>query len=83
MRRWFWGSLGFSLLLFITAAGCVVVDARGRAMAFGDRRPALAVERSPGGEAALEVRLFGREGSWDVTPAAAVWDAVWEFCCLP
>ena len=82
-RRAFGLSLGISLFVFLTAAGCVAVDYQGRKMTFGDSRPPLEVVRLPGGQARLEARLFGAQGSWDVTGLDRALGFVCDFLCLP
>ena len=76
-------SLALSLFVFLTLAGCVIVDAQGRRLSFGDKQPPFQVEQLPNGKACLRVKLFGLDAAWDVTSASRAWDAVCDFCCIP
>lgn len=76
-------ALGLSLFVFLTVAGCVVVDAQGRRLSFGDTQPPFQVEHLPGDRAQLEVKLFGAETSFDFTQADRILDIVRDFFCLP
>ena len=76
-------SLGISLFVFLTVAGCIVVDAQGRRLSFGDDQPPFYVEHLPDGQARMEVELFGMATSFDVTQADRAFNMVREFFCLP
>lgn len=76
-------ALALSLFVFLTLAGCVVVDTQGRKLSFGDDQPPFQVERLPGDRAQLEIKLFGTETSLDFTQADHILDIVRDFFCLP
>lgn len=82
-RRIFGLTLALSLFVFLTVAGCVAVDAEGRRLSFGDDQPPFQVERSPEGEARLEVKLFGVEETFPFTMGDKILTTVREFFCLP
>lgn len=82
-RKVFALSLGLSLFVFLTVAGCVEVDAQGRRLSFGDTQPPFLVEHLPGDKARLDVKVFGMETSFDVTQADRAFQIVREFFCLP
>ncbi|MGI6255120.1 MAG: hypothetical protein ACOYJZ_05760 [Acutalibacter sp.] len=82
-RRIFNLSLGFSLWVLLTVAGCVIVDYQGRRMSFGEENPPLEVERQPGGKAQLEVDVLGVEAQVDFTGPARALDLLRDFFCLP
>ena len=76
-------SLALSLFVFLTLAGCAIVDAQGRRLSFGDEQPPFQVEQLSNGKASLGARRFGRDAAWDATSASRAWDAVCDFCCIP
>ena len=76
-------SLALSLFVFLTLAGCAIVDAQGRRLSFGDEQPPFQVEQLPNGKARLRVKLFGLDAAWDVTSASRAWEAICDFCCIP
>lgn len=76
-------SLALSLFVFLTLAGCAIVDAQGRRLSFGDEQPPFQVEQLSNGKACLRVKLFGLDAAWDVTSANRAWDAICDFCCIP
>ena len=76
-------SLALSLFVFLTLAGCAIVDAQGRRLSFGDEQPPFQVEQLSNGKACLQVKLFGLNASWDVTSASRAWEAICDFCCIP
>ena len=82
-RRIFAFTLGLSLFVLITLAGCVIVDYQGRRLSFGEDQPPFQVEQLSNGKACLRVKLFGLDAAWDVTSASRAWDAVCDFCCIP
>lgn len=82
-RRIFALSLGFSLWVLLTVAGCVIVDYRGRRMSFGENTPPVQVERQPDGSAQLDVDLLGVEAQMDFTGPARALELLREFFCLP
>ena len=82
-KRVFALSLGLSLFVFLTLAGCVVVDTQGRRLSFGDDQPPFQVEHLPNDQARLDVKLFGTDTSSDFTQADRVLNMVRDFFCLP
>ena len=76
-------SLALSLFVFLTLAGCAIVDAQGRCLSFGDEQPPFQVEQLSNGKTCLRVKMFGLDAAWDVTSASRAWDAVCDFCCIP
>lgn len=82
-RRIFALSLGASLSVLLTVAGCVIVDYQGRRMSFGEDDPPLQVERLPGGRSQLEVDVTGVKAEMDFTGPAHVLDLLRDFFCLP
>ena len=76
-------TFALSLFVFLTLAGCAIVDAQGRRLSFGDEQPPFQVEQLSNGKACLRVKLFGLNASWDVTSASRAWDAICDFCCIP
>lgn len=82
-RRSFWFSLAISLFLFLTAAGCLVVDYQGRRLSFGDPDPVVRIERKLKGQALLEIKAFGRETAVDVTEIDKFLDFLCDFGCIP
>lgn len=82
-RRIFAMSLGFSLAVLLTVAGCVIVDCQGRRMSFGEEDPPLHVERRADGSAQLEVQVLGVEAQLDFTGPAQALELLREFFCLP
>ncbi len=82
-RRIFAISLGFSLAVLLTVAGCVIVDYQGRRMSFGEENPPFHVERRADGRARLEVDVMGIEADFDFTGPAQALDLLREFFCLP
>ena len=81
--RLFWFSLGISLFVLLVGAGFVLVDYQGRRLTFGDGQPPIQVEHLEEGQALLEVKLLGVEGSWDITPLDRFFDFFCDFCCIP
>lgn len=82
-RRIFAFTLGLSLFVLITLAGCVIVDYQGRRLSFGEDQPPFQVERLPGNRSCLEVDLFGVEAKVDFTQAGRILDLLRDFFCLP
>ncbi len=82
-RRIFLFTLGLCLFLFLTAAGIVTVDVRGRRLSFGDDTPAFRTVDAAGDRTMLEIRLLGHEGSWDVTEIDKFWKFLLDFGCIP
>ena len=76
-------TLGLSLFVLITLAGCVIVDYQGRRLSFGEDQPPFQVERLPGNRSRLEVDLFGVEAKVDFTQAGRILDLLRDFFCLP
>ena len=72
-------SLALSLFVFLTLAGCAIVDAQGRRLSFGDEQPPFQVEQLSNGKACLRVKLFGL----DAASASRAWEAICDFCCIP
>ena len=76
-------SLALSLFVFLTLAGCAIVDAQGRRLSFGESQPPLWLRRLPGGRYTLEVDLLGVEASLDATGLGRARDFLLDFLCLP
>ena len=57
-------SLALSLFVFLTLAGCAIVDAQGRRLSFGDEQPPFQVEQLPNGKACLQDYRSGRHRSF-------------------
>lgn len=73
--------LGIGLFVFLTGFGLLAVDYQGRKMSFGDSTPVARVERKDD-RAALTVKAFGQEKTWDITRLDQAWQFFLEFTCL-
>lgn len=82
-KKIFWFSLGISLFLFLTAAGLLTVDCRGRSLSFGDNTPPFSAVRTIDGGTDLKIRLLGVDTSVDITEIYKFWNFLLDFSCIP
>lgn len=78
----FWLSLAFSLFVFITAGGFLVVDYQGRKLSFGDSTPPLALDTTVT-PPQLRVKALGLDSTYDATKIKEALDFLTDFSCLP
>lgn len=76
------GSFSITLILLFLLGGLVAVDYSGRSMTFDDKTPVAAVQRV-GEDTYLNVKVFGIDKSYDVTPVADAVETFADFICFP
>lgn len=81
-RRAFWFALGVGLFVFLTLAGLLTVDYRGRRLSFGDSTPPVSLDRQCD-PPRLHVKALGIDGDFDGTRLRDAVDFLCDFGCLP
>lgn len=81
-NRYFIISFSLSLIIIFFFAAIFYVDFINRRILFGDSTPSLSVF-DMGDSKFINLRLFGREKTFDVTGIYLVLKAIFDFICIP